>query len=110
MTIEDVNIIDGMGIDAKDEEIILMISDHLPWSDERAHFGALEAKLGRYIDFIKSGQLLEEQPQALGLKKRIELIYQFEPSNSALVVLRTIATQLKELDIQFSYTTLPTPY
>lgn len=107
MTIEQADKVDGMGIDANKGEVVLMISDHLKWVDQSAHFSKLEDKLGSYINFIKSGQLEEAMPLAKGMETRIKLVHQFPPPGEARSILDSIAQQLSELRLSFSYEGIP---
>lgn len=107
MTIEQADKIDGLGIDAGKGEVVLMISDHLEWSDQTAHFSKLELKLGSYINFTQSGQLIEALPQAKGMPTRIKLVYENDPPVAAKKILDSIAQQLSEIDFEFSYEGLP---
>lgn len=110
MSIEQADKVDGMGIDRTSNEFALLISDHLPWSDEKMHFSLIENKIGNYINFIRSGQYLETAPQANGLPVRIKLIHEHAPTTSARKVLESIKSQLEAMKIAFSFEPLPTPY
>ncbi|MFD3262736.1 DUF6572 domain-containing protein [Phenylobacterium ferrooxidans] len=107
MSIENAEIIDGLGTDKIRGEATLLISDHWPWSDEPAHFALLEAKISRYIDFVTSGQIFEQMPNARGLPICIKLIHQHDPSVSAARFLEAAGQQLAELGLRFSHASLP---
>ncbi len=62
MTIEDAAVIDGAGLDKSTGDVVLTISDHLSWDDQPVHFRLLEAKIGRYLDFVRSGQVWAVPP------------------------------------------------
>ena len=110
MSIEQSDKVDGMGIDRARNEFALLISDQLPWNDERAHFSLIESKIGSYINFIRSRQYLETVPQANGLPIHIKLIHEHAPTNSARQILESIRSQLEVMKIAFSYEPLPTSY
>jgi hypothetical protein len=110
MTIEQSDKIDGMGLDAHKGEVVLMISDHLEWLDNRGHFLKLEEKLSSYINFAQSGQLQEIIPNSKGLGTRIKLVHQFDPPAKSRVILEAIKQQLSELNLEFSYEALPSKY
>lgn len=110
MTIEQADKVDAMGIDAGKGEVVLMISDHLEWSDQTAHFSMLEQKLGSYINFAQSGQLEQALPEAKGMPTRIKLVHQFSPPVDAKSILDSIARQLSEMNFAFSYEGLPASY
>jgi hypothetical protein len=110
MTIDNAAVVDSAGIDKKTGDVVLTISDHLPWHDEATHFRYLELKIGKYIEFVKSGQLTDAVPGAFGRPVRISLIYQYPPSPSAAEILSAVARQLGIYKIGFSHGTLPVGY
>jgi len=107
MTIEQADKVDGMGIDKRGSELVLLISDHLSWHNETDHVLSLEKKLDGYLQFISSGQYLESVPQARGLPVRIKLVHEHQPTSSAREVLQAVETQLNAMNIRFSYEELP---
>ena len=78
MTVEDVAVIDILGIN-KAEEVVLTISDHLDWSNEVDHLLTLQAKINKYLEFIENGEIFEKYPKAKGRKIVIEVIGKHEP-------------------------------
>lgn len=110
MTIENSNSVDGMGTSKSDGKVVLTIADHLDWSDEQRHFDLLERKIGTYLGFIKSGQLLEKMPAAQGRAVRIEVFYQYEPSFMGLRFLNAAKQQLQDMGVELAYGALPAKY
>lgn len=110
MTIEQIDKVDGMGFDAANGEVVLIISDHLDWKDHNRHFAVLEQKLGSYIDFVQSGQLKDTMSQSVGKSTRIKLVHQHTPPVEAKLILDSISQQLSEMDLAFSYESLPSTY
>lgn len=107
MTIENDCVVDGMGIDPNTGKVALLISDHLDW-DEESHFRLFEKKIGTYLEFVRSGQLVSRMPEAAGRVIVIELICQFEPSATAAQFLDAARNQLShEQGILFEYRVLP---
>jgi len=110
MSIENSGVIDSMGISKVDERAVLLISDHLDWADEASHFELFEQKISKYLDFIKSGQLLEALPRAKDRPIRIELVQQHKPTENALRFLNSAKQQLAEMGLEFTYHPLPAGY
>src|SRR5688572_26523145 len=110
MSIEQADKIDGMGVDTHNNELVLLISDHLSWEDEKAHVFSLENKLSGYIDYINSGQYLEPNPQFRGMSVRIKLVHKHSPTSSARTILQAVEVQLEAMSIRFSYEPLPSQY
>jgi len=58
MTVEETNVVDLISTDRKTGDIILIISDHLDWSDSTGHQQILQAKFNAYLAFVESGEIL----------------------------------------------------
>lgn len=110
MTIENADVIDGMGVDDRTSEVVLIISDHLPWQNEADHFSLLELKIGKYLDFIQGGQLFETMKGLEGRPIRIDVIYEHEPTELAMTFFNAAAQQLQEIGIVLSYKSIPMGY
>jgi hypothetical protein len=110
MTVENSGVIDGMGISKKNGDVVLMISDHLTWENEAERFSALERKIGNYIQFSKTQNLVEALPAARGRPVRIQIVYQFEPTETASKFLRAATEQLESLGFGLTYGLLPEPF
>jgi hypothetical protein len=107
MTIEHAGVIDGMGADKKNGALVLLIADHLAWDDAN-HAGLLEKKINCYLDFIRSGQILEHLPDAGGRVIRIELVHKYEPIGPAVRMLDAVQEQLARVGIAFVFHGLDT--
>lgn len=80
MSIDNPDVIDAIGIDQETGEVILTISDHLEWETAcEEHKTLLEEKIGQYLNFITSGQLIEDYPDGEGRKIRIDIVQKFPP-------------------------------
>ena len=79
MSIENLDIIDIISVDKMSGHVILTISDHLDWSDTRAHQSALQAKFNKYLAFIESGEILTRYPEAKGRAVAIKVAFKYEP-------------------------------
>ena len=108
MSIEESGMIDSMGVSRVDQKAVLLISDHLEWVEEGRHFSLVQQKISSYLDFIRSGQLLEVLPRAEGRPIRIELAYKYQPTESALGFLNATKEQLAGTGLEFTFHPLPT--
>ena len=106
LSIEDTNTIDLLGFDKTSGDCILTISDHMKWEVESNHIIYLQEKLNTYIEFIESGQLFEEFPNAKGRKLSIQLAMKHDPKDYSL--LNQIKAELKKLGYEFSFEHLKT--
>jgi hypothetical protein len=98
-----------MGLSKDGRSVVLMIADHLPWDDEN-HLLLIEKKIGSYLHFVESGQLVEQLPQAAGRMVEIDLRCLFEPKGAAIRFLEAAKRQLSEAHIGLSYGSLPPGY
>lgn len=86
MSIEQLDKIDFLHIDQDSGELLLTVTDHLPWEcDEGQHLFLLQEKLNAYIRFIESGEIITKFPDALGRKVVINVIGKFPLSDKAAV-------------------------
>lgn len=74
MALEDVHVIDAVGTDAATGVVVLTLVDAWDWTDEVAHVAALQAKLNAYFEFVESGQLEENYPEARDRPRRLEIV------------------------------------
>lgn len=110
MSIEEAAVVDHLAMSKVDEVAVLLISDHLDWADEASHFELFEQKISKYLDFIRSGQLLEVLPRAKDRPIRIELVQQYKPTENALRFLNAAQQQLAEMGLEFTFHPLPAGY
>ena len=110
MAIDDAGTIDAVGIDPETGHALMIISDHLDWSDVVAHVNALQHKVGAYLGFIHSGQLDETFPEGVGLPRKIGIIQQYEPTEIAHQLLQGVGQQLAAMNVEFGYGPLPDGY
>ena len=99
MSIEQLNLVDAIGIDNENGFIVLTISDHLEWND--AHHLLLQKKINSYLDFIESGELITNYPDAKDRNVLIKVVSMFKPSIKSKSFLEKINIALKETDIYF---------
>ena len=63
MTIEQLDVVDFIGVEKYTNKVILTISDHLDWEKEEEHLHLMQRKINAYINFIESGELCETVPR-----------------------------------------------
>lgn len=107
MAIDDTYTVDAAGIEPGTGQPLLIISDHLDWSDPVAHLNLLQLKLNAYIGFIKNGQLDTAIPGSTGLRAKIGVLQQFQPPENIVPLLDGLGEQLATVEIDFSYGPLP---
>ena len=101
MSVENPEVVDFIGTDKTTGRVVLTISDHLPWDND--HFSVLEKKIGRYLDFVNSGQLLEKRPDAEGKAVEISVVFKHELTEEALRILNAAQEDIQKLGMILSY-------
>jgi hypothetical protein len=110
MPIDDLSVVDGMGIEESSGSVVLMVSDHLDWQDEGSHFEALQNKVNSYLTFIAGGGLLDSYPESRDAPVRIDVVAQHFAPESAGRFLDKLATVLATKEVGFTYKSLPSGY
>lgn len=107
MTIEDVSVIDGFGLDDGKDPRTLLLSDHLPWDqDIEYHLGALRRKLNGYVNFIHSGQVKENFPEYTGRPDEISMYCKYETNDVGMAYLNYAKDKLEKIGIRLYHETL----
>jgi len=87
MTIEQTDVIDFLAHDPKSDEIWLVITDHLDWSEDddfdKLHMSLLKEKLNAYIDSVDSGAIYESHPEARHRRIGIRIMAKYPMSAKA---------------------------
>ncbi|WP_115994299.1 DUF6572 domain-containing protein [Cohnella lupini] len=107
MSISESNVVDFIGTDRNENKVYLSISDHLGWTEaeEYNHLLLLQEKLNTYIEFVKSGQIYEDYPDACDKKIEIVLYSKFEISPIVREFLTRAEGFLRELGITLNQIT-----
>lgn len=85
MSIIDIGVIDSVVHSNEHSDIVLLITDHLDWSQPEEHLLTLQQKLNTYIAFIESGQVFTDFPEANDKVLSIMVACKFEPINTAIL-------------------------
>ncbi len=109
MSVSEPDVIDVMGLDRETGHVVLTVSDHLDWDADflGEHLAALELKLGRYFQFVSSGQVKEAYPQADGRGVRVEVVFKFSPVESARIWLDAARSESLRRGCSLSWNVVP---
>jgi len=80
---------------------VLIISDHLDWLDSISHQRILQAKINRYLTFIKSGQILDQFPDAKDRKVAIRVVAKYEPDVAGLQFFERVKNAVAQTGLEF---------
>jgi len=78
VSVEQPDVVDIISTDTRTGHVVL-ISDHLDWSDSPWHQAILQTKLNRYLAFVESGELLQRYENAAGRPVAIKVVFKFRP-------------------------------
>ena len=104
MSINQTNIIDAIGM-SHEGKVILTISDHHTWN-ETWHLQLLQDKINFYLQFIESGQILEDYPNAAEKELIIEILVKYQPASEAISFLHEAEEIIKDAGFGFSWKVL----
>lgn len=100
MSIDQTGVIDAIGVDNATGNVVLTISDHLPWSKE--HLLLLQDKLNTYLAFVESGELMANYPDAKHRNVLINIVCKYEPNSDARSFFDQIASIVEGAGMKFS--------
>jgi len=86
-----------------DGEVLLTISDHLPWDENNEHLLVLQDKLNSYLIFIESGEIFESYSTAKNKSFIIEVVMKYKPNEVALVFLTQCKDTIENTGVQLSW-------
>ena len=109
MAIDQPDVVDLVTIDKLSGDVLLSISDHLPWGDlESAHLVLLQSKLNRYLSFVESGDMVGRFPETSGRKIVINLVCKFPPSEEGINLIRNATAAIRQAGFDLRVKTLAT--
>nr|WP_192867646.1 DUF6572 domain-containing protein [Thaumasiovibrio occultus] len=101
MSIEQIEVIDAIGIDNSTGHVVLSIIDSLPW--DNAHLLRLQDKLNTYLGFIESGELEVAYPATKGRQVQIHLHSRYCPDEDAISFLEQITRLISSAGVVFTH-------
>ena len=109
MAIDQPDVVDLVTIDKLSGDVLLSISDHLPWGDlESAHLVLLQSKLNRYLSFVESGDMVDRFPETSGRKIVINLVCKFPPSEEGINLIQNATAAIRQAGFDLRVKTLAT--
>lgn len=102
MSIEDTEKIDIIATRPDSHQVRLVIADHLDWSDAESHLLHLQDKVNSYIEFIESGQVLEQPNIPADPEVAIHIEFAYELPDAAMAFLRELEPILADAGIGMS--------
>jgi type IV secretory pathway VirJ component len=84
MTVEQTEVIDIISIEEDRDQVVLTISDHLDWSDSKAHQITLQNKFNAYLAFVESGEIFLKYPKAKDKHVVFRVVFQNPPDEAGI--------------------------
>ena len=100
MSIDDPNVIDGVGIDKECGHLRLLITDHYEWKqrendiDEKEHLLLLQEKINAYLGFLESKQYMETYPDTEFKLAIIEIRFKYDITENCEKFLQAVQNQV----------------
>ena len=108
MSVDQKDVIDVVSID-EDDNVVLTISDHLPWDTENVHLLVLQEKINAYLAAIESGELQKSYPKANNRNIIIRIIAMNSPNKEGQDFLNQVDAILKSAGYGFEFKQRPFP-
>lgn len=102
MAVDNPNIVDFVSISPQGN-ITMTISDHLDWDVDNEHLLILQNKINAYINFIETGQLVKEYPDAQGRKIIFNIIAKCVPTETACNYLKKVESLLESCGYGYAF-------
>ncbi|MCE2573111.1 DUF6572 domain-containing protein [Motilimonas eburnea] len=104
MSVEQLDTVDLISIDKENETLVLTILDALEWDEEDVHLYTLQTKINTYLEFIRTGEVYQAEPEAKGMRMAIEAMFKYRPHQAGEDFLAKVETMLYEqVKVKFSY-------
>lgn len=101
MSVENLKKIDF--VSEKDDKIVLTISDHLKWDEDKEHIYLLQEKINAYLMAIESGQVNKSYPLSIGKKIVVSVALKYAPNETGIVFLANVKEILLNAGYIFQY-------
>ncbi len=99
MSVVESSKIDGIAFGHKENELSMLITDHLDWKKEYEHLMTLQEKINSYIAFIENKQYCEVYPNKTFDKFYIEIHFKYSLTDNCKKLIEQVNKQLTELRI-----------
>lgn len=104
MAIDNVNVIDGMGINEVNNSLRLLLTDHLQWEGDNAlsekdHLLLLQKKINAYLTFLETKQYVEKYPDIKIKMAIIEIHFKYAVTDNCRKFLQTVQAEIRKYGI-----------
>ena len=103
MSVEDPKTIDIVSVGSAPNTALLIVSDHLEWTESLEHELALQEKLNAYLRFVESGELYDRFPKATGNRIEFRVVFLHEPDEKGKAFLGRVEMAIQNAGFHFSF-------
>jgi hypothetical protein len=104
MSVEDIDKIDFVHMNARTGTFSLTITDHLDYAENQGeHLLVLQGKLNTYLEFLESGKIYAKIPEAIGRKIVIRVFGKFPLSEVAQKFYRLAGKVVEDLGYSLTF-------
>lgn len=103
MSVENPKTVDFVSLNTIPGTVLLVVSDHLEWSETLVHQWQLQEKLNGYLAFIEGGELVTKFPDAKGRPVHIRVVFEHQPDSSGLQFLAKVRQAIEGAGFVFTY-------
>lgn len=97
MSICDLDKVDAVGKDKKENALRMMLADHLDWEDEGIHLEILQDKINYYLQYITNKQYLQDYGEIP--KFIIVIFFKYPITDNCNKFIEVVSEQLNEENI-----------
>jgi hypothetical protein len=97
MTIEDADVIDAIARDEQSKTVVLLISDHLDWSNVKTHLEKLIKKIDVYMQYVANGEINDRYPDYDNDPIELRIAFASPPPDEAKELLKKVQGRIVEL-------------
>lgn len=104
MALYDTDVIDGIATNKDRKALLLLLTDHFPWSEndtlsEYEHLMLLQKKINAYISYLETKQYEELYPEEEIKMAVIELHFKYSISENCKNFIKTVQSQIDQYGI-----------
>lgn len=100
MAVDNLKVVDGLGVDKERNELVLLITDDLSWEKDYEHLAMLQKKINTYAAYIKAKQYTRVYPDEHFDSFLIEIHLKYEMPELCQKFLDKIRQQMKAGEIR----------
>jgi hypothetical protein len=104
MGIDNLAVVDVIGVQG--DYVVLTVSDAADWEDMPLHLFSLQEKINAYLQFVESGQIVEDYPLSVGKSVIVEVLFLYDYPEQAIPFLERFEGMLEQFGYGFRYRVL----